>query len=55
MKYKICAKCKKEAITLYRIQITKGKVWIFVCADCCNKAKAEPDYRYGGTWKGDRH
>ncbi len=55
MKTKVCALCKKEEITLYRVQITKGKIWIFVCTDCCNRVKGEPNYRYGGTWKGDRH
>ena len=55
MKTKICALCKKEETVLYRVQNTKGKIWIFVCTDCCNKIKTEPSYRYGGTWKGDRH
>ncbi len=55
MKTKICALCKKEETVLYRVQNTKGKIWIFVCTDCCNKIKTEPNYRYGGTWKGDRH
>lgn len=55
MKTKICALCKIETNILYRIQLTKGKEWIFVCADCCNKAKIEPNYKYGGTWKGYRH
>lgn len=55
MKTKICALCGMEATILYRVQVTKGKVWIFVCTDCCNKVKTEPGYRYGGTWKGDRH
>ena len=55
MKTKICALCQKEEICLYRVKIAKGKVWIFVCTECCNKAKSEPNYRYGGTWKGDRH
>ena len=55
MKTKICAICLKEETVLYRVQITKGKVWIFVCTDCCNNVKKEPGYRYGGTWKGNRH
>ncbi len=55
MKTKFCALCKKEASTLYRVQISKGNQWIFVCTDCCNNAKAQPGYRYGGTWKGYRH
>jgi len=52
MKTKFCALCQKEDRVLYRVQVKKGKVWIFVCTDCCNKVKTEPNYRYGGTWKG---
>ncbi len=55
MKTKNCALCKKEERILYRVQLTKGKIWMFVCTDCCNKSKTEPGYRYGGTWKGERH
>ncbi len=55
MKTKICFICQNEETTLYRIQIKKGKIWIFVCTKCCNKAKDLPMYKYGGTWKGYRH
>ena len=55
MKTKICELCKKEETTLFRVQIQKGKTWIFVCEDCCNQVKNQPEYRYGGTWKGYRH
>lgn len=55
MKTKICALCQIEVTTLYRVQVAKGKEWIFVCTDCCNKIKTEPNYRYGGTWNGYRH
>ncbi len=55
MKTKFCALCQMEATILYRVQVTKGKDWIFICANCCNKVKIEPNYKYGGTWKGDRH
>jgi protein-arginine kinase activator protein McsA len=55
MKTKLCALCQQEATTMYRIQVSKGKIWIFVCTACCNKAKKELNYRYGGTWKGERH
>ena len=55
MKSKICELCKVEHTTLYRIKIEKGKIWIFVCTDCCNVQKSNPHYRYGGTWKGTRH
>jgi hypothetical protein len=55
MKSKICTLCKIEETTLFRIQIQKGKIWIFVCEACCNQVKNQPNYRYGGTWKGYRH
>ncbi len=55
MKTKCCALCQKEATVMYRVQIMKGNPWIFVCTDCCNRAKTQSGYRYGGTWKGDRH
>jgi len=55
MKTKICAICSKEETTLYRIQIEKGKLWIFVCTACCNAVKTKEQYKYGGTWKGYRH
>jgi hypothetical protein len=55
MKTKLCELCKIGETTLYRVQIKKGKIWIFVCESCCNKSKNLPDYRYGGTWKGYRH
>jgi protein-arginine kinase activator protein McsA len=55
MKTKICALCKVEETTLFRVQIQKGKIWIFVCEACCKKAQSLPDYKYGGTWKGYRH
>lgn len=55
MKTKTCATCKKEDDVMYRVQIQKGKTWIFVCKDCCEEHQKKPNYRYGGTWKGYRH
>lgn len=55
MKTKICEICKKEDSTLFRVQVEKGKIWIFVCGICCLKVKGLAHYRYGGTWKGYRH
>ncbi len=55
IKTKKCELCQKDDTTLFRVQIVAGKTWIFVCKDCCEKAKPLPDYRYGGTWKGSRH
>ncbi len=55
MKTKSCAECKQEFDTMYRVQKTKGKQWIFVCTECCQRLQQGPFYRYGGTWKGYRH
>ncbi len=55
MKTKNCHTCQQEKIVLYRIQVEKGKTWIFVCDDCIKGHKTKPNYRYGGTWKGKRH
>ena len=51
-KTKICELCKKPKTTMYRVQIAKGKLWIFVCTKCCIEVKSLEHYRYGGTWKG---
>jgi hypothetical protein len=51
-KTKICELCKKPETTMYRVQIAKGKLWIFVCTKCCIEVKSLEHYRYGGTWKG---
>ncbi|MFK7932488.1 MAG: hypothetical protein AB8G22_03205 [Saprospiraceae bacterium] len=55
MKTKICATCQTEHDTMFRVQIQKGKKWIFVCESCCKKHQKGAFYRYGGTWKGYRH
>ena len=55
MKTKICAICGKEEIILFRISIAVNNDWIFVCKSCCVKSKQLPNYKYGGTWKGNRH
>ena len=52
MKTKKCGICTVEESLLFRIQIEKGKIWIFVCKDCCTKSKSLENYKYGGTWKG---
>ncbi|MEM1119448.1 MAG: hypothetical protein AAGJ18_03315 [Bacteroidota bacterium] len=54
-KTKTCATCKVEATILFRVQIQKGKTWLFVCKDCCEIHRKGTFYRYGGTWKGSRH
>jgi hypothetical protein len=56
LKTKTCAICQEEFEVLYRIQIKKGKLWIFSCKSCLEEQKATNlNYRYGGTWKGKRH
>jgi len=55
MKTKVCDLCENTGEVMYRIQIKKGKQWIFACPKCqAEQAKGE-FYRYGGTWKGYRH
>ncbi|MEL6534415.1 MAG: hypothetical protein AAFQ98_03330 [Bacteroidota bacterium] len=55
MKTKTCPTCQQEHTVMYRIQIQKGKTWIFVCPTCLPGHQAGAFYRYGGTWKGARH
>ncbi|MEO1052260.1 MAG: hypothetical protein AAFX87_16630 [Bacteroidota bacterium] len=55
MKTKNCPLCKQDSDVMYRIQIRKGKEWLFVCADCLPSCQKSDQYRYGGTWKGYRH
>ncbi len=43
LKTKICDLCQMKATILYRVQLNKGKGWVFVCTDCCNKVKIEPN------------
>lgn len=54
MSTKTCAMCRLEERLLYRVQLRKGLEWVFICTPCCLIAKANPEYRYGGTWKGGR-
>ena len=55
MKTKTCYRCGQAHFTLYRVQIRKGKQWVFVCESCCKIYQQGEYYRYGGTWKGYRH
>jgi len=55
MKQKRCHSCEKLATVMYRIQISPGKRWVFVCPDCRAQHAKNEFYRYGGTWKGSRH
>jgi hypothetical protein len=55
MKSKFCETCKTENTILFRVQIEKGKKWIFVCKTCCEIHQNLENYKYGGTWKGSRH
>jgi len=55
VKTKECHTCKNPGEVMYRVQIKKGKEWIFVCTTCQSKHATGNYYRYGGTWKGYRH
>ena len=55
MKTKNCDLCKIDETVLFRVQILKGKTWLFVCKSCCEKSQKLEDYKYGGTWKGKRN
>jgi hypothetical protein len=49
---KQCEACKIAFPTMYRIQYTTPKVWVFVCEQCLQRLKKDnPAYTYGGTWK----
>ncbi len=52
MKTKICSRCNAEESVMFRVQLQKGKIWVFVCENCCRIAQKLPNYKYGGTWKG---
>lgn len=52
---KPCDLCRKLASVRYRIQCDKIGKWVLVCRPCWDKvSKDNPDYRYGGTWKGKK-
>ena len=55
MKTKNCELCKAVDSVLFRIQTDAIRQWIFVCKECCIAKKTETKYKYGGTWKGNRH
>jgi len=55
MKTKTCPTCHQKNTVMYRIQVKKGKEWIFVCPECIKEHQQGAFYRYGGTWKGSRH
>ena len=55
MKTKTCPYCQQASSVMYRIQVQKGKEWIFVCPECLPNCQKQAQYRYGGTWKGARH
>ena len=38
---------------MYRVQYKNPKEWGFVCKECLISVKKDnPNYTYGGTWKG---
>lgn len=55
MKTKACAACGQASTVAYRVQAPTRAPWIFFCPQCLPKQQAKAGYRYGGTWKGERH
>ncbi len=55
MKTKTCVMCHTQMDVAYRIQIKKGKEWIFVGIHSSTVLQKGEFYRYGGSWKGYRH
>ena len=50
---KYCNECNVDFATMYRVQYKHPKEWVFVCKECLLSIKKNnPEYRYGGTWKG---
>lgn len=55
MKTKICHTCQKDDNVMYRIQFSGSNQWVFCCKSCTQHHQSDINYRYGGTWKGNRH
>jgi hypothetical protein len=52
LRHKSCQQCQQQQPVLYRVKHSPQADWQFVCLACLPKLKqANPDYRYGGTWK----
>jgi hypothetical protein len=51
---KACERCALVGSTLYRVVGDASGSWALVCPACQDKLKAQPFYRYGGTWKADK-
>ena len=50
---KICDRCQRQADVLYRVRVARSGEWQFVCDKCWQLLDRDnPDYVYGGTWKG---
>jgi hypothetical protein len=48
---KLCDKCTKGELVLYRVRMQAQGPWLFVCTSCQSIAKLQAAYQYGGTWK----
>jgi hypothetical protein len=55
MKTRPCEACAEDVLRAYRVQAARGPRWQFVCERCLPGWQAQPGYRYGGTWNGQRH
>jgi hypothetical protein len=52
---KACDRCKEVAPVLYRVRLEPDQPWQFVCPNCWPQvSQGNPDYTYGGTWKGKK-
>jgi hypothetical protein len=50
---KTCPNCFEEHFVMFRVQYKPDKTWYFLCEACVLEVKpGNPNYRYGGTWKG---
>jgi hypothetical protein len=40
---------------MYRVIRRSAEGWVFLCPPCRRiEAEANPEYRYGGTWKAEK-
>jgi hypothetical protein len=51
---KACERCLLASSTLYRVVADASGAWKLFCPACQHAIKAQPFYRYGGTWKADK-
>ena len=55
MKQKLCHKCQRPDQKMFRCRKTKNEDWGFYCKVCMEEIRRDnPEYQYGGTWKGKK-